>query len=90
MDISDLFNADINLDYWGALFGESLGRILVSIKPENSEIFETFMKGHECNYIGKVSSGDKITITDSNNLVLVASMSELRDSWKGTLNGGRS
>tara|TARA_B100001758_G_scaffold247528_1_gene265757 strand:- start:5103 stop:8150 length:3048 start_codon:yes stop_codon:yes gene_type:complete len=90
LDISDLFNADINLDYWGALFGESLGRILVSIKPENSEIFETFMKGHECNYIGKVSSGDKITITDSNNLVLVGSMSELRDSWKGTLNGGRS
>ena len=47
------------------------------------------MEGHECNYLGKVSSNDEITITNSNSPVLTASMSELRDSWKGTLNGGR-
>ena len=90
LDISELFNSDVNLDNWGALFGESLGRILVSIKPENSQIFEKFMEEHECNYLGKVSSDDNIRITRSNMPILSASMSELRNSWKGTLNGGRN
>jgi phosphoribosylformylglycinamidine synthase len=90
LDISTLFNSDVNLDVWGALFGESLGRILVSVKPENSESFEASMKGHECNYLGKVNSGDEIKIINSQARVLSASMSELRDSWKGTLNGGRN
>ena len=90
LDISELFNSDVNLDNWGALFGESLGRILVSIKPANSQIFEKFMEEHECNYLGKVSSDDNIRITRSNMPILSASMSELRNSWKGTLNGGRN
>ncbi|MDB3871207.1 AIR synthase-related protein [Euryarchaeota archaeon] len=88
LDISDIFHADINLNDWGALFGESLGRILVSVKPENSEIFEASMEGHECNYLGKVNSGDNITISNQGIPILIASMSELRDSWKNTLNGG--
>ena len=78
------------MDNWGALFGESLGRILVSIKPENSQIFEKFMEEHECNYLGKVNFDDNIRITRLMKPVLSASMSELRDSWKGTLNGGRN
>lgn len=90
LDLSEIFHADINLDNWGALFGESLGRILVSVKPENSEIFEASMEGHECNYLGKVNSGDDITISHQDTPILNASMSELRDSWKNTLNGGRN
>ena len=90
LDLSDIFHADINLNDWGALFGESLGRILVSVKPENSEIFEASMEGHECNYLGKVNSGDNIIISNQGVPILNASMSELRDSWKNTLNGGRN
>ena len=90
LDVSDIFYADINLNDWGALFGESLGRILVSVKPENSEIFEASMEGHECNYLGKVNSGDNIIISNQGVPILNASMSELRDSWKNTLNGGRN
>ena len=90
LDLSDIFHADINLNDWGALFGESLGRILVSVKPENSEIFEASLEGHECNYLGKVNSGDNITISHQGTPILNASMSELRESWKNTLNGGRN
>ena len=90
LDLSDIFHADINLNDWGALFGESLGRILVSVKPENSEIFEASMEGHECNYLGKVNSGDNIIISNQGVPILNASMSDLRDSWKNTLNGGRN
>ena len=78
------------MDTWGALFGESLGRILVSVKPEKSEAFEKSMNGHECNYLGKVISGDEIIFTNGKELILSSSMSELRSSWKGTLNGGRN
>ena len=90
LDISDIFHADINLNGWGALFGESLGRILVSVKPENSKSFEASMEGHECNYLGEVNSVDEITIVDQDIPILIASMSELRDAWKNTLNGGRN
>ena len=90
LDISEVFNSDVNLDTWGALFGESLGRILVSVKPEKCEAFEKSMKGHECNYLGKVISGDEIIFTNGKELILSSSMSELRSAWKGTLNGGRN
>ena len=90
LDISDIFHADINLNGWGALFGESLGRILVSVKPENSKSFEASMEGHECNYLGEVNSVDEITIVDQDIPILIASMSELRAAWKNTLNGGRN
>jgi len=88
IDISKIFSSDANLDIWGALFGESLGRILVSVNPKNSEAFEESMKGHECNLLGAVNSDDPITFTNINEVVLSSSMSELRNSWKGTLNGG--
>ena len=77
-----------DLDIWGALFGESLGRILVSTKPKNSQLFEEYMKGHTCNLLGVVCPEDEIIFRNSEEVVLSASMSDLRNSWKGTLNGG--
>ena len=88
LDISPLFYSDNELDAWGALFGESLGRILVSVSPKKAQDFEAFMKGHECNFLGVVKSNDDITFSNATDRILTASMSELRDSWKGTLNGG--
>jgi hypothetical protein len=35
-----------------------------------------------------VNSGDLIIFNNADETVLSASMSKLRDSWKGTLNGG--
>ena len=88
LDISALFYSDKELDKWGALFGESLGRILVSVNPDKAQDFEDSMKGHECNLLGHVKSGDEIIFSNVNRPILTASMSELRNSWKGTLNGG--
>ena len=88
LDISQLLSAQSDLDIWGALFGESLGRILVSVKPQNSQLFEESMKGHTCDILGIVGSEDEIIFRNSDEVVLSASMSDLRNSWKGTLNGG--
>ena len=70
------------------MFGESLGRILVSISPDDREAFEASMEGVSCHYIGDVSEGDGISVNRDGEVVLAASMSEMRDSWKGTLHGG--
>jgi len=90
LEISNLFNHNKNLDIWGALFGESLGRILVSVKPQDSQLFEESMKNHECNKIGKVTSNHMIIFNNREQIILSANMKELRDAWKGTLNGGNN
>jgi phosphoribosylformylglycinamidine synthase len=88
VDITTMWSDCEHLDVWGALFGESLGRILVSTRPEDRQAFEKSMEGVVCHYIGDVSEGDKISFSRDDHVVLSASMQALRDSWKGTLHGG--
>jgi phosphoribosylformylglycinamidine synthase len=88
VNISLLWSDCDHLDLWGALFGESLGRILVSIRPDDRAAFEHSMEGMTCHHIGEVSDGEEISITRNGEVVLDASMSEMRDSWKATLHGG--
>ena len=88
VDITPLWSDCEHLDHWGALFGESLGRILVSTKPEDREAFEKSMNGVCCNFIGTVSEGDEISFSRNGDALLSASMRDLRESWKGTLHGG--
>ena len=87
-DLSSISEANTALDNWGLLFGESLGRILVSVSPENQADFESALTGHALYRIGKVESGDSITFSSGGEEILSASMSELRTAWKGTLDGG--
>ena len=88
VDISEIFNDNNSLDKWGALFGESLGRILVSVKDEYSSEFEAVMVSNACFRLGEVVSGDEITISKSGETILQASMSALKQSWQATLDGG--
>ena len=88
IDISPLQSDCSDLDDWGALFGESLGRILVSVRPSDKEAFEESMEGVCCHYLGLVSEGDAISVSRDGEKVLLGSMSEMRDSWKDTLHGG--
>ena len=88
VDISPIWADCENLDVWGALFGESLGRILVSTRPDDKQAFEKSMEGVVCNYIGEVSQGDEISFIRDGRTVLSASMEEMRDYWKGALHGG--
>ena len=88
IDISPLWSDCSDLDDWGALFGESLGRILVSVRHTDKEEFEESMKGVCCHYLGTVSEGDAISVSRNGETVLLGSMSEMRESWKSTLHGG--
>ena len=88
VDLASLWEDCDTLDKWGALFGESLGRILVSVKQSDRTAFEETMAGHTCNHLGTVSTGDTITISKGEHTLLTASMGALRDAWKGALDGG--
>jgi hypothetical protein len=73
---------------WGALFGESLGRIVVSVESKHCDAFEAAMGSHACHALGAVEEGDKITFKNGDEVILSASMGALRAAWKGTLDGG--
>ena len=88
VDLASLWEDCDTLDKWGALFGESLGRILVSVRQSDRTAFEETMAGHTCNHLGTVSTGDMITFSKGEHTLLTASMGALRDAWKGALDGG--
>ena len=90
VDIGALRGHDDELDAWGALFGESLGRILVSVKPEDMTSFESAMQETACTHIGIVGESDDLVIKDASNPILEFSIPELRSAWKNTLNGSDS
>ena len=88
IDISAIMSDCDQIEPWGAMFGESLGRILVSVKAENKEAFETSMIGHACYFLGVVEEGDTISVTNRDTPLISTSMSTLRKAWKETLDGG--
>jgi len=88
VDISPIMYDCNQIEPWGAMFGESLGRILVSVKPENSEAFENLMTDHACYFLGVVEEGDTISVNNGDTTLISISMSGLRKAWKETLDGG--
>jgi len=88
VDISPIMHDCNQIEPWGAMFGESLGRILVSVKPENSEAFENLMTDHACYFLGVVEEGDTISVNNGDTTLISTSMSSLRKAWKETLDGG--
>jgi len=88
IDVSPIMSDCNQIEPWGAMFGESLGRILVSVKPENSEAFENSMTDHACYFLGVVEEGDTISVTNGDTTLISTSMSSLRKAWKATLDGG--
>ncbi|MEC7435651.1 MAG: AIR synthase-related protein, partial [Candidatus Thermoplasmatota archaeon] len=88
IEISALRGFDDELDKWGALFGESLGRIMISVSPDNTEKLESLLTDVSYTRIGIVNDTDRLTIQDKSLLILSASIDELRTAWKGTLDGG--
>jgi phosphoribosylformylglycinamidine synthase II len=91
VDITPLFSTYTELDVWGALFGESLGRIIVSISPENKSQFEAAMDGQSATLIGTVNSDNNhdFTISTGGGEILSSQVRELRTAWQKTLDGGR-
>jgi phosphoribosylformylglycinamidine synthase len=72
-------------DLWGRLWGESLGRIIVAVAPENESNFLAAMKGHLTTFLGSVSTGDLLSIVDGDDVLVSSPVDALVAAWKGTL-----
>ncbi len=86
INLDGLVTSDTNL--WAVLFGESLGRILVTVKSENASEFESAMAGNAITHIGTVDDKKTLEFELEGGTVLKASLSKLLNSWKNTLNMG--
>ena len=88
VDVSQVLSENDNLNEWGILFGESLGRIVVSVSPQNSPEFEKMVEGHAWYKIGTVTHEKKLVIVDEKRTLLESDIESLKIAWKGTLDGG--
>ena len=78
---SDAAKADATL-----LFSESASRLLVTVRPDRQEAFETYMAGTGFSVIGVVTKEPELTIKGINGTVVVsAGLNCLKDAWQATL-----
>ncbi|MCH1539853.1 MAG: AIR synthase-related protein, partial [Candidatus Poseidonia sp.] len=72
-------------DLWARLWGESLGRIVVTVKPEHESDFLATMKGHPTTILGEVTATSVLEMVDGETPLISSDVNELAQAWKGTL-----
>jgi phosphoribosylformylglycinamidine (FGAM) synthase-like enzyme len=71
------------------LFSESNSRFLIEVPEKTKNDFKAIMKGKVCAEIGRVTKNPKLTVHGLDDTVVVdASLTALRRSWKETLSSG--
>tara|TARA_B100000963_G_scaffold305863_2_gene280236 strand:+ start:4988 stop:8014 length:3027 start_codon:yes stop_codon:yes gene_type:complete len=91
MCIGGRIGATIDIDGTGdcplfsKLWGESLGRIVVTVSPDNDAKFLEAMSGSTTTYIGIVDDSDKLNISDGFDPIITMNVSDMVQSWQGTL-----
>ena len=91
MCIGGRCGAEVDLDgtgnstLWARLWGESLGRIIVSIPPHRNKEFLDRMKGMPVTILGQVTGGTNLHIVDGNETIVSASVDEMVTAWQSTL-----
>ena len=83
----DLDGTGINdCDVWGQLWGESLGRILIGVEAMHETEVVDRLEEYGLTLMGLVTESQELVIEDGFDEVVNLPVSELEESWKGTLN----
>jgi phosphoribosylformylglycinamidine synthase len=91
MCIGGRLGATIDLDgtghesLWARLWGESLGRFVVAVKPEKEHAFLAWMSGQPTTFLGEAVEGPNLTICDGYDEILTADVEAMVASWQGAL-----
>ncbi len=91
MCIGGRLGATIDLDgtgdenLWARLWGESLGRFVVAVKPEKEHEFIAWMSGQPITFLGEAVEGPNLTINDGYDEILTADVEAMVASWQGAL-----
>jgi phosphoribosylformylglycinamidine synthase len=80
-DCSDL--AQLPTDV--ALFSESPGRFLITVRPEDVEVFEREFGGTTCHRVGRVTQGGRLKVRTAGTACLDLGVRELKIAFKRTL-----
>ena len=91
MCIGGRIGAKIDIDgtgkgtLWSRLWGESLGRIVIAVSPENETTFLKQMTGSTTTYLGTIENTQSLSITDGFDEIISAYISQIVQSWQSTL-----
>jgi len=91
MCIGGRFGAEIDIDgtgkssVWARLWGESLGRFLVGVQPEQETEFIQWMSGHPITYLGVVTKTPTLIISDGYDKLVETGTNAMVESWQKTL-----
>ena len=91
MCIGGRLGATIDLDgtghdsLWARLWGESLGRFIVAVKPEREAEFVQWMTGHPITVLGEAVDSPTLTITDGYDEIASVGVEAMVTSWQGAL-----
>ena len=91
MCIGGRLGATIDLDgtghdsLWARLWGESLGRFIVAVKPEREAEFIQWMTGHPITVLGEAVDNSTLTITDGYDEIVSADVEVMVSSWQDAL-----
>jgi len=81
------FGAEITIDNLGdlsteaKLFAESHSRFVVSIRPEDKNIFENIFGG-QAYFLGIVNDDKQLLVSENNNEIINISIEEVEEDWK--------
>ena len=81
IDIDGTGNASV----WSRLWGESLGRFLVGVQPENEAAFVKWMAGHPITMLGTVTDSENLTISDGYDVLIDVETTSMVEAWQKTL-----
>ena len=91
MCIGGRVGAEIDIDGtgessdWSRLWGESLGRFIVGVQPEDEADFVEWMSGHPITLLGTVNDSNKLSIVDGYDTLIEAATDSMVDAWQKTL-----
>jgi len=91
MCIGGRVGADIDIDgtgdasVWSRLWGESLGRFLVGVQPEDEADFIEWMAGHSITMLGTVTDSEHLTVSDGYDVLIDVDTSAMVEAWQNTL-----
>jgi phosphoribosylformylglycinamidine synthase len=91
MCIGGRLGADIDIDgtgdasVWARLWGESLGRFLVGVQPEDEADFIQWMAGHPITMLGTVTDSENLTISDGYDVLIDVETTSMVEAWQKTL-----
>jgi len=91
MCIGGRVGAEIDIDgtgessVWARLWGESLGRFLVGVQPEDEADFIQWMAGHPITMLGTVTDSENLTISDGYDVLIDVETTSMVEAWQKTL-----